>query len=169
MLHCIFTRILQRKNLLQFFLLSAKTFLVFARIRFCRNLICFSPIQFSMCSRQVAAPILAAACCRCHTRGGRLPLPYSRTGYSAFSVVRARVRRLRFPLALRLNGRLPHPYSRRQVAAAILFTAFLLFGLTADCGRLPLPYSRAVVSAFSVFAPASGVSAFRLRSGSIAD
>jgi len=34
---------------------------------------------------------------------------------------------------------------------------------------LPLPYSRAVVSAFSVFAPASGVSAFRLRSGSIAD
>jgi len=36
-------------------------------------------------------------------------------------------------------------------------------------GRLPLPYSRAVVSAFSVFAPASGVSAFRLRSGSIAD
>jgi len=156
-----------------------------------------------MCSRQVAAPILAAACCRCHTRapvtvrfllfapasgvsafrlrsgltagcrthtrGGMLPLPYSRTGYSAFSVVRARVRRLRFPLALRLNGRLPHPYSRRQVAAAILFTAFLLFGLTADCGRLPLPYSRAVVSAFSVFAPASGVSAFRLRSGSIAD
>ena len=140
LLHCIFTRILQRKNLLQFFLLSAKTFLVFARIRFCRNLICFSPIQFSMCSRQVAAPILAAAGCRCHTRapvtvrfllfapasgvsafrlrsgltagcrthtrGGRLPLPYSRAVVSAFSVVRARVRRLRFPLALRLDCRL---------------------------------------------------------------
>jgi len=65
--------------------------------------------QFDLLLSYSIFNVLAAGC-RTHTRGGMLPLPYSRTGYSAFSVVRARVRRLRFPLALRLNGRLPLPY-----------------------------------------------------------
>jgi len=92
-----------------------------------------------MCSRQVAAPILAAAGCRCHTRAPvtvRFLLFAPASGVSAF--------RLRSGLTA---GCRTHTRG----------------------GRLPLPYSRAVVSAFSVFAPASGVSAFRLRSGSIAD